>query len=182
MTSDAFRRRDAVHVIRPEAYARSVAELTGFTWLGAHADGCEPETCWGTVDLANSDLFGFRTLAGGMDGVQRTAPTHAPTPTRHLAWVRLASEAADAVVDADLAEPDPARRRLLRSLGSDPSEAARPQLDALHRAILSTPPDAAQLDRLEALFDDALRRHADPAPAWKLVITALLTDPRAVLL
>lgn len=184
VTSDAFSAVEPRHVVRPEAYARSVEALTGFRWLGTHSDGCDPETCWGTVDLSNSDLFGFRTLAGGMDGIARTTPTHAPTPTKHLVWLRLASEAADAVVDADLAEPDPARRRLLSALGPDPAEAIEPQLVALQLAILSEalPPDDVQIQRLEALFHDALARHGDPAAAWKLVITALLTDPRGVLL
>ncbi|HHO53280.1 MAG TPA: DUF1585 domain-containing protein [Deltaproteobacteria bacterium] len=184
VTSDAFRAAQPRHVLRPEAYARSLEALTGFVWLGAHADGCDPETCWGTVDLANSDLFGFRTLAGGMDGIQRTAPTHVPTPSKHLVWVRLASEAADAVVDADLAEPDPSRRRLLRALGPDPAHPIRSQLVALQLAILSeaVAPDDVQILRLEAVFAEAMARHGDPARAWKLVITALLTDPRGVLL
>jgi len=157
--------------VRPEQYARTIEALTRFRWIVEDTVGCGTK-CWGAVDLARSDVFGFRALSGGSDGIRRTSPTHTATPTKLLAMTRFAAEAADfAVLDGVLLDGTITDRT-----------AVRVQIGALRRRVLqaSDDPDAPQVDALLALFDDAVARRGDPAAGWKLVLTALLTDPEMI--
>jgi hypothetical protein len=121
-------------------------------------------------------VWGNHTLMGGADGYYALDPNADPSPARFLAQSWLAEEAAFSVVKHDLAA-DAADRRLLA--GADPwdtSEAAvHAQLVHLHERVLAEhEPD---VERTRQLFQEALDRHGgDVAPAWALVITALLLD------
>ena len=146
--------------VRPEQYARLIAQQTGFAYIVV--GGCDTEGCWDQVNLANTDLHGFRTISGGMDGMQVLRPVNTPTPTKLLAMSRIASEAAAYGVD--------------QGRFSTPTEddQIREQLTTLHREILGeVDPDIAET---LALFTAARARHGDPEAAWKLTISALLQD------
>jgi hypothetical protein len=54
------------------------------------------------------------------------------------------------------------------------------QLQELHRAVLSTPADDAEVDALLALWSDLYADGADAEAAWAGVLTALLRDPTFV--
>lgn len=194
LLSDRFRQRNSLDpsdpevgllTVRPEQYATQIADLTGFQWLGEHRTAACEETfdCWGVVDLARSDLYGFRAMAGGIDGIQQTTPVHTPTPTRQLVMDRFASEAAGFVVDADFALPA-AERRLLTGVEADDTDEApvRAQLVALELRILTevVPSDGPEVDAAYTLFTSVLATGASPLDAWKLVLVALLTDPQMV--
>jgi hypothetical protein len=170
---------DPVLTVRPEQYARFVEDLTGYVWTGSpDSPGCQNSFlgCVGEVDLARNDVWGNHTLMGGADGYYALDPNADPSPARFLAQSWLAEEAAFSVVKHDLAA-DAADRRLLA--GADPwdtSEAAvHAQLVHLHERVLAEhEPD---VERTRQLFQEALDRHGgDVAPAWALVITALLLD------
>lgn len=172
-------------VVRPEQYARMLEDLTGFRWTAdPDPPGCADAfpTCWGTVDLLNDDLYGFRLLAGGIDGYAVRRPTHAPTPTQVLVFERAAVEAAGFVVARDLA--DPASARLLRLVGPDTVNevAVRAQIAALHHRILGEvlAPYGGAIEDSVDLWTDALGRHGRPSAAWQLLVAALLVDARAV--
>jgi hypothetical protein len=169
-------------VARPEAYARTIANLTGFTWL-ANPPGGDCETgCWERVDLANSDLYGFRAMAGGIDGFLVLQPTGSPTPTRALTWARLAAEAAGYVVNNDLAQPDPALRKLVGVVGPDDDEATiRAEIARLHERLLGMPADDTDLAEALAVFDAGAAESGRYQDGWKLVIALLLQDPRLVM-
>ena len=173
--------------LRPEAWGRTVEALTGFVWWANQDEagcGAEPNTCWGPMDLARSDLFGFRSMFGGVDGTTVTHPIHTPTATKVMALRKLAEEAAGFVVMNDLAAPPEARRLLTEVEATDRDEArVRAQLVALHRRILTldVEADSAPIDATLALWQGVVDRGGDPAEGWRVVIAALLQDPRMVL-
>lgn len=176
-----------LQTVRPEQLSRSIADLTGFVWLGDQDDpSCASgiDTCWGPVDLVTTDVFGYRSMMGGIDGWTVTHPTHTPIPTQQLALGKLADEAAGFVVGADFRLPAAQRRLLSGVEATDTDEArVREQLAALHLRILSEAlePGSAELDPTWELWAATLARSGDPQTAWKVVISALLQDPRMVL-
>lgn len=180
--SEAFLSADGVvplQAVRPEQYARTIEDLTGFHWLAMVPEPDCSEGCWGAVDLGRSDLLGYRAMAGGIDSRRVVEPTHTPTPTKALVLGRWAAEAAGHVVDGDFATAG--ERRLLQTVEADTidEERVRAELVRLHLRILGewVTADDPIVDETWALWDTARRRH-DPTTAWKLVIAALLQDPR----
>lgn len=153
---------------RPEQLARLVADLTGFTWRQKRGERV------GEVDLLATDRFGYRGMAGGVEGFQVTEPSFAYNPTRMLVLQTLAAEAAEAVVTADLAAPR-AKRRLLRAVGDDD----RAAVVDLYARILGErlEPTSPEADAALALLT-AGRARGDEAGGWTLLLTALLQDPR----
>lgn len=176
-----------MRAIRPEQYARTVEDLTGYRWWAyvdspTCANGSDGSQCWGEVDLSNSDLYGFRAMSGGIDGYWAVRPTHQSTPVKLLVTGQIAANAAGWVVDEDFAQPDPAARRLLTLVAPDTTdeEAIRAQLAELHRRILVEPvaPDGPEVDASFELFSAALASRDDPAAAWKVTLIGLLQDVR----
>ena len=172
-----------LQVVRPEQYARLVEDLTGFQWL-ANEDkaGCTAggNTCWNTVDIGNSDLFGFRSMQGGIDGYTVTHPTHTATPTKALAMAMHADEAAGFVVESDL-KSAASERRLLQLVEQSTTDEAtiREQLAWLHLRFFGEFLDPAgdDIDLTYSLFE-SVNQTSGPNTAWKVVVSALLQDPR----
>lgn len=172
-----------LQVVRPEQYARMIRALTGFEWMAiADKKFCVDEAeCWGPIDLGNSDVFGYRAMSGGIDGLTVTQPTHTVTPVKLLVASRFATEAAAAVVAADFALPDD-ERRLLHGVEVDTVDegALRATLVDLYLRILSTriEPDDAEIDDLLGLWQASHAEHAgNTQAAWTVTISALLQDP-----
>jgi len=166
--------------LRPEQLARTVEDLTGFR-LRTNP-GCSFDGCFHDVDLTTSDRFGFRAMAGGVDGLQVTRPTHTPTPTKVLYQRYLAAEAAAYVVEADFAQGDATARKLLVMVEADTVAEAkvRSQLAHLHARILGefVTDYGPIVDLTYGLYTDALGRSGSSRHAWEVVLTALLQDPR----
>ncbi len=165
--------------MRPEAVGRTVESLTGFVWRAGYDEaGCGGFDCYGDVDLMNNDLYGFRSMSGGVDGLYVTTPVFDSTPTRALALSAMMSEAAAFVVARDLAESDPNQRTLLTQLDNplDPDQ-ARAQLAALSYRFYGERVDAddPSVDLTLLLLNGAANRGADTA--WSLAIAAMLQDP-----
>ena len=167
-------------VLRPEAAARLIEDLTGFVWRG-DADAlspCPATGCIGPTALLTSDQLGFRTMAGGMDGYRVTLPTAAPTPTQALTYAAWAAHAAAHVVQVDLVDGE---GRLLDRVGPDTRDeaAVRAQLQRLQARVLGqvVATDSEEVDELWSLFALALDGRDDPAEAWGVVLTALFQDP-----
>ncbi|MFT4626028.1 MAG: hypothetical protein ACI8PZ_004699, partial [Myxococcota bacterium] len=178
-----------LQTIRPEQFSRTVADLTGFRWLAvADPDDCqrtrvagEGTRCWGTVDLAATDFYGFRAMSGGINGYYITSPTHTVTPPKEMVMARFAAEAAGYVVPRDLSgENDPPI--LLAEVGPTTADevSVRAQLVALHTRILgeALADDAPGIDATLALWQATFDRSGDTETAWKVVVAALLRDPR----
>ncbi len=168
-----------MQVVRPEQYARTIEQLTGFQWLAAPAAAACAPSCVEQVDLARSDDYGFRSLAGGIDGEATLRPTHQPTPTRLLAMARHAEEAAGYAVSQELVAG--AERRLFAAVTLDTTEesAVRQEIASLHARVLglAVATDSPDVDEMYTLFSSALAR-GDTVTAWSLVVSTLLRDPR----
>jgi hypothetical protein len=172
-----------LQVIRPEQYARTLYDLTGFRWL-ANLDGggCAENgnNCWNAVDLLRSDLYGFRSMQGGIDGYTVTHPTHSPTPTKTMAMALAAQEAAGWVVDNDW-DVGVDQRHLMGSIEptTTDEQLIRAQLVWMHRRILgeSLASDSPGIDLSWQLWNSAFVRTTSTDEAWKLLVSALLQDP-----
>jgi hypothetical protein len=170
---------------RPEQLSRTIEDLTGFRWLANQdAPDCENNgnECWGAVNLLTSDVYGLRSMMGGIDSWTVTTPTHTPTPTKLLATSKLADEAAGYVVMTDFSSP-PIERRLLSSVEADTLDenAVRAQLVSLLWRVLAqeASPDSELVTDLYGLWSAATTR-SDPREGWRVVISALLQDPQLV--
>ncbi len=166
---------------RPEQLARSLAALTGYRWLGRPEPTCTLD-CWGTVDMMRTDRFGFRSLAGGIDGLTVLHPTHSATPGRRLTLERFAAEAAAALVRADSAVP-PGQRRLLGEVTfarDEPEAALRAQIVELYLRVSAevVEPDSAAVTLALGVYEAGLAETGDPRRAWTLLLSALLQDDR----
>jgi hypothetical protein len=177
-------------IVRPKEYATAVEDLTGYRWLGigdapdCNTDFLRETRCWGAVDLNNSDVYGFRAMSGGVDGMFVTVPLRSATAVKLIAQEMYASDAAQHVVDSDLSLPA-GQRRLLPLVEADTTDetAVREQLAWLQARVLAefVAPDSAVLDPAYDLWVAASQQPgASPADAWVLVITALLQDPRFI--
>ncbi len=178
-----------LQVVRPEQYARWIEAQTGFAWR-VEPDGpaCgdlypDGQRCWGAVDLMRSDVFGFRSMFGGINGNDVNVPVHSPTPVGELVAQTFAAEAAAFAVDGDLGQADPGARRFLRQVDPRTTDeaAVRDQIAAWGPALWgrSLRPRGPEVDGLYALFAHRRARGA-AREAWALVLTAMLTDPEAM--
>jgi hypothetical protein len=178
-----------LRTIRPEQYARTVLDLTGFSWMSAadppncdnnsNTDRFGPE-CWGNVDLANSDVYGFRSMAGGVDGKVILTPIHTVTPTKSLVMSHLAANAAGFVVANDFALAADQRKLLgLVEASTTDETKIREQIVWLHERILAETvgSDSARVDDLVELFDIGVAEQGSPAGGWRVVVSAMLQDP-----
>jgi len=177
----------SIKTIRPEEYAATVHDLTGYRWWALpDTDDCETRSqngneCWGDLDLGITDLFGFRSMQGGIDAQNITRPTFTVTPTKMLASGMFSADAAKWVVDSDFAAP--ASERLLLGLveSTTTDEAAvRDQLVWLTLRILGewVEPNSEDIDLRYALWQTGLETRGDAQGAWILTLSAFLQDPR----
>ncbi len=171
--------------LRPSQFAKTLHDLTGYRWLAnpdTHKCATDPvqgNTCWLSVDLLDSDLFGFRSMQGGMDSFYTIRPDHTVSPTRFLTVETVSWDAARYVVDADLALSPGAGRTLLVSVTPDSHESdVRAELADLvlrmHGEVVGSADP--RVDDLYALFVDA-SASGDAHGAWTLVVAAMLQDP-----
>lgn len=165
---------------RPEQLARLMTDLTGFSWQTTF--GKFQGKQFGTVDLATDDVFGFRTLAGGIDSYYVTRPTFTFNATSSLFLREYASEAAGYVVQFDFANPNPSTRRLLTMVSATQSDEAsiRAQIANLDLRLYGIAVDPSSQDVTDAwtVFDDTLTRTGDVQHAWRTTLTAMLQDVR----
>lgn len=163
---------------RPGQLASSIHDLTGFRWrtdLTSFGSG--------KVDLLDDSLIGYHVLAGGIDSVFVQQPSHTYNATASLTLRALARQAANTLVEADFAQPDPTKRRLLKLVSEvDSGEAAiRPQLVALHRRFYGQKlaVDSPEITESFNLFKAAVQAMPGQIPrAWKTTLMALLQDVR----
>lgn len=160
---------------RPVQLGLLFDDLTGFRW---RTDLTEFDLA--PIDLLEDSFLGYNVLLGGIDSLFVTRPSHTYSATASLALRSLAREAADHVVEADFAEPNPDARHLLTQVSDTDSEQSlvREQLAALHLRILArvVDPQGPEIDESYALFAAALDHGGDIPRAWKVTLTALLQD------
>ncbi len=167
--------------LRPEQLDRLITDLTGFRWQHDSSMRVGPMTV-GVASLLQSDLAGFRVLAGGIDSYFVTLPSHTYNAVSSLVLRRLATEAAGFVVTADFAKGNRANRKLLTMVDATTRDEAaiRAQLAALHLRIYGTidAADGEEVGLTYGLFADSLAAGEPVATAWKTTLAAMLQDLR----
>jgi hypothetical protein len=172
--ADVEARERTVRMLSVDQLGSAVEDLTGFRWT---QNGCD--------QLANDD-YGYRVLAGGIDGEQVTRAQQDPSLTWALVVKRLAQGGAITVVERELVSGG-ARRLFnpdvsLETLPSDPAFAA--QLDTLYLRFYARRPTSAEVEADGALWTDAASGAAAsvsaPAAAWSALIAVLLRDAEMV--
>jgi hypothetical protein len=167
--------------LRPEQLDRLIFDLTGYRWQ-TNATGKIAGMTIGVANLLQSDAVGFRALAGGIDSVFVTLPSHTYNAVASLVLRRLAADAAGFVVTADLAKPNRANRKLLTLVDATTRTPAdiRAQLAALHARIYGAldAADGPEVELTYGLFADTLAATDDVPRAWKTTLAAMLQDVR----
>ena len=174
--------------IRPEQLHRLITDLTGFEWLAnMDAPSCDVgiNNCWGDVKVLTSDVFGLRSMMGGIDGKTVTFPANAPTPLRMLGMRRLAADAAGFVVERDLVFVSDDERLLLTDVNETDTDEAivRSQISALHLRFFGESLDSNgdEVSLTYNLWASTFDRTQSTLDAWKVVVAALLRDPQMAL-
>ena len=145
-----------LRLLPPYTLHTAIEDLTGFTWTMER------------LDALDDDLFGYRNLAGGVDGRAVTRPQEGPGLTRALVTQRLAEAAAWHIVEQDLmgdGTPTLLTGVTLETAPDDPALEA--QLDALVWRLLGTRAEP----RLQRTAGDVVggRGSKDAATAWSAV-------------
>lgn len=166
--ADLDRERTA-RMMTADQLASTVADLTGFVWTW---DGFE--------QMANDD-YGYRVLAGGVDGYNVSRPQVEPSLTWALTIKRLAEAGADYAVGQDLAEGASERRILQHvSLATVPGDAAfTTELEELHWRLYARRPEAERIAAAVALWE-AVEAEDGARAAWSGLVSAMLRDPEFV--
>ena len=160
-------RTPGLRQMRSTQLGRTLEDLTGFRLVE------------GGLDVLHTDLYGLRSLSGGLGPAWDAEQVVEPTTTGVLVQRRLAEAAAAVAVAADLRSDTP---RLL------PPAAASMQADApalgsalvdLHLRLHGkrhTPSDP-EIESLVALYAEVMSLTEDTSVAWTAVLTAMLRDP-----
>ena len=167
--------------IRPIQLNRSVAALTGFEWVAkVDRPTCRDNyECWGDQNLFRGDGYGFRLMAGGVEGYSVTRPIHTTTPVRSLIVEAFAVEAAAYAVDQALINND---RRLFTIVSDENADEAqvRSQLAEFHKRFWGemVEADSPEVDETFALFTKLYQDSADPRATWILTLSAFMQDTK----
>ncbi len=168
---------------RPMQLRRLFLDLTGFDWrtdLSVLVSEDTPDGL-GKVSLLDDSFLGYSVLAGGLDSMYVTRPSHTYSATVSLVLRTLAQLSAGVVVDADFAVAAGERRLLaLVEPGTVDEATIRAQLVALHLRLFGArvEPDSVDVDDGWTLWSSALVHGGDPVRAWKVTLVALLQDVR----
>ncbi len=176
--ADPSYREAETRLLTPHQLARSVEDLTGYRF---HTDG---------LDAFKADLYGLRSLAGGLGPSWDGEATVEPTATSLLVQERLAQAAGAWLAANDLA--DPAGARLLQRVdGSERPETHPAEMEAqvrdLYLRILSRelapgdPLAELELARALDLWGAIHAATGSEVDAWGGLVAALLRDPDLVL-
>lgn len=137
-------------------------------------------------DMLQTDTYGLRTLAGGVDGVYSTRPAEQPTATMVLVHERVAQAAAAFVVSQDQAHPEAPRLfsevSLVATPDSDPAGFVS-QLQVLHLRIFGVriAADGPEVEANIALWRELYAAEGTPSAAWQDLLSTLLRDPAFLL-
>ena len=167
----ALERAVTTHAMTPSLLDTVVGGLMGFRWIVDR------------ITYFDDDVVGYRSLAGGADGIRVTDMRPEPTLTSVLATQRLVQAAVEHASNNAWHADSPSGPFV--DLPMDPDEdTLRDALDDTHFWLLARRASAEEIDDLEelwhtlhALGDDD---HHGAELAWEGVWTVLLRDPQFV--
>jgi hypothetical protein len=161
-------RASAPRLLSAAQLRSSLADATGYVF---EAEG---------LDVFAADLYGIRTLAGGLEPARDSERVVAPSSTGVLVQLRMAEAAADYAVRADLIDLSAARLLPAAGLAVGPEDPAfAPHLVALHLRLHGqrVEADGPEVLALTALYDDIFALTGESQVAWTGLLTAMLRDP-----
>jgi hypothetical protein len=168
--------------VRPWQLEKSYADLTGFFWQ----ENYDIDIGYGNVgivDMMQDSFLGLNVLAGGIDAVAVTLPTHTMTASTSIVLDVFAARAADYVVDTDF-QFTSSRKLLTKVSETEQAEAViREQLVELELRLYgaSVTADSPEVSEAYELWKGALAEAGgDPKRAWKTTLQAMLEDARLV--
>ena len=162
--SDETREREVVErLLTPNQQRLLLADLSGLDW-----------TQTGYTQLEN-DVYGYRVLAGGVDGYSVTSAQKQPGLTWEMVNKRAAQAAAHLIVERDLGTE--AGGLLTVDAASVPGDAAfDEQLRALHWRFFAERASDAWVSEIGALWT-TVDASEGASEAWEAVIEAMMRDP-----
>ena len=164
-TSEKSRHRE-LRMMSADLIASAIHNLTGYRWS---FDG---------FDLLRSDEYGYRTLIGGVDGLETYAPLTKPSVSWALSSKRYIQLAAAHVVHEDLEGLDEPRILSLVSINTVPEDDVfTEQLHQIHLQIFGTHPQDIWIQENIELWK-AVSSQSTPQRAWSSVIGVALREPR----
>lgn len=161
----------ARRMMSPDQVASVLEDLTTFRFTA------------GGYDILQSDTYGVRTLAGGVDGVYATRPATEPNATMLLVHERVAQAAADHIVRRDAAAPaeeDHLFRRIDFTETPDRGgEAMVLQLQDLHLRLFGrhVAADGPEVEANLGLWTELYALSGNVTGAWTGLLSVLLRDP-----
>ena len=165
MESDQARYRE-LRMMSADLIASTIHDLTGYRWT---VDG---------FDLLRSDEHGYRTLIGGVDGLEVYAPLTEPSVSWALASKRYIQQAAAHVVHEDLeGSEDPKMLTLVSINTSAEDEIFTEQLHQIHLQIFGTQAQDIWIQENIDLWN-AVNSLSTPKRAWSAVIGVALREPK----
>lgn len=163
--AETLERENTLRLVTPEQWTTLIEDLTGFEW-----------DVNGFTQMLN-DTYGFRVLAGGVDGNFVTRPQRTPSLTWALTIQRLAEAASYHAVQEELYGSGEHHLFQHVTQQSRPGDADFDlELSELCWRLYGVRPDAERLDALSSLWT-AVAAEDDPGAAWQATLTAMLRDP-----
>ncbi len=156
----------STRILMPDQYASVLKRLTGFEWT------------WEGYDQMDNDTYGFRTLAGGVDGSFVLEPQQSASFTQVLTIQRLSEAAAWTAVNHDLIQQATPKRIFteveLETLPIDTVFLA--QLNQLHWQLYGKEPTANWSSSIIDLWE-SIAAEEGSATAWHATLSAMFQDP-----
>jgi len=165
--------------IRPDQLVRLFDSLLGFQWR-AELEDSVPAGTFGEVDLLRSEVLGFRSLFGGIDGTYASSAVHTASINSSLVLQQMARHAAASVVSKVLVKGEyNSLLSMIEKPWADEDE-MRSWLVDLHFKLFAErlESDSEAISRSYGLLVELEELSGDPTRAWTGLLTAMLRDPR----
>jgi len=163
-TAEHEKRIATRRLMSPDQLADSIEQLTGYRW-----------TSFGYDQLTN-DVYGYRTLTGGVNPTVVDTPQVGRDLTQGLVNRRLAQAAATYAVEGDLAGAGPGLLVHVDEVKTPADAAFDQELDQLSDRLHARALDDLSREVLTELWW-ATAEAGDPVDAWAAVVAVQLRDP-----
>jgi len=167
--------------LRPDQVVRLFDSLLNFQWTSQLEDVL-PAGVLGKVDLLRSEVLGFRSLFGGVDGSYASTPVHTTSITASLVLEQMAGHASARLVPAVLeGEEENALLSVIEKPWTDEEESRR-WLAELHFRLFAQrlESDSEEISEAYELLAQLKEISGDSVRAWTGVLNAMLRDPRMI--
>lgn len=160
---DQVERENTLRLMTAPLLQSSIEALTGFHWS------------MNEYDQMNNDTFGYRGLAGGVDGTLITRPQRTPSLTWAMVLERYTEAASRYRSEQDLAGTPLLLEGITNNtLSTDPAFSSL--MDALYWRLYAQRPEADWQQNIRLLWEQVKTGEGTTA-AWSAVLSVMLQDP-----